>query len=119
MKAIAGGGGRQAGVARQASEVVGHEPLANGATLLLPGALRPWAGGRSSLPLEGATVGEMLDVLALSAPQLEWRLRDEQGQVRRHVQIFVGDTNIRDAAGLQTPVPDGGCVYIIPAVAGG
>jgi len=115
---VAGEGGRRPEVEGEARDV-GPETPGRPATLFLPGALQPWAGGRSSLSLEGATVGEMLDGLALSVPQLEWRLRDEQGMVRRHVQIFVGDTNIRDAAGLQTPVPEGGCVYIIPAVAGG
>lgn len=89
------------------------------ASLLVPAALGDWSGGRRELTVEGATVGAVLDSLAATMPALERRVRDEQGEVRRHVQVFVGETNIRDASGLDTPVPEGARMAIVPAVSGG
>jgi molybdopterin synthase sulfur carrier subunit len=95
-------------------------------TLRLPGALRELAGGRTAVTVEvgePATVGAVLDRLAADMPVLERRLRDERGEIRRHVNVFVdtrGDAvNVRDAALLATPVPAGSEVVVIPAVSGG
>ena len=54
-----------------------------------------------------------------SLPAARRRLRDETGALRRHVNVFVGDTNIRDGAGLAEPLPDGAEIQVIPAVSGG
>lgn len=89
----------------------------------VPSALRPFAGGQSRLRLElpagRADVAAVLDGLAGGHPGLERRVRDEQGRLRPHVNIFVGETNIRDAEHLATPVHDGTEVVILPAVSGG
>jgi molybdopterin synthase sulfur carrier subunit len=89
------------------------------ATLVFPAVLRPSAGGHAALPVAAATVGGALDELAASWPQLERRLRDEQGVVRRHIRIYVEDTDIAELSGLATPLPEGARVYIIPAISGG
>ena len=88
-------------------------------TVVLPTALRGMAGGRAEVAVGASTVGRALDVLAESLPQLERRVRDEQGVVRPHVRIFVGEVDIRDLSGLDTRLADGARVYVIPAVAGG
>lgn len=92
-------------------------------TVRLPGALRELAGGRRALavevPDEHATVGGLLDALADDLPAVERRIRDETGRLRAHVNVFVGDTNIRDVAGQREPLTDGAEVYVIPAVSGG
>lgn len=88
----------------------------------VPSALRPFSGGSPELRLDlpaGADVATVLDHLARDHPGLDRRLRDEQGRLRPHVNLFVGTTNIRDLDRLATAVPDGGEVVILPAVSGG
>ena len=82
----------------------------------LPTVLRPLAGGAERVEVEGATVGE---VFAALDPPLRRRLTDEQGAVRRHVNIYLGNDNIRDLDGLSTPLKDGDELMILPSVAGG
>ncbi len=89
------------------------------ASLHLPAVLRPSADGQGVLAVNAATVGQALDGLALNWPQLERRLRDEQGVVRRHIRIYLEDTDITDLSGLATPLPEGARIYIIPAISGG
>jgi sulfur-carrier protein len=91
-------------------------------TVRVPGVLRAEAGGNSSLELavtEGATLGGVLDEIGVRWPLLERRLRDEQGQLRRYVNIYVDGEECRGLAGMATPVPDRTEVLVIPSVAGG
>ncbi len=91
-------------------------------TLRLPAALRELARGDRAVVIElaePATVASLLDELALLLPAVERRIRDETGAQRRHVNLFVGVTNIRDGSGLGEPLVDGAEVYVIPAVSGG
>jgi sulfur-carrier protein len=91
-------------------------------TLRLPAALRELARGERTVVVEldePATVATLLDTLARRLPAVERRLRDETGTQRRHVNLFVGDVNVRDGAGLAEPLVDGADVYVIPAVSGG
>jgi molybdopterin converting factor small subunit len=69
--------------------------------------------------VEGATLGEVLGNLDAAHPGFRDRLFDEQGGLRRFVNVFVADDDVRFLQGLDTPVPDGETVSIIPAVAGG
>jgi molybdopterin converting factor small subunit len=83
----------------------------------LPTVLRPLAGGAERVEVEGkSTVGE---VVAALDPPLRRRLTDEQGAVRRHVNIYLGNDNIRDLDGLSTSLTDGDELLILPSVAGG
>ncbi len=91
-------------------------------TVRIPGVLRAEAGGNSSLELAVAadiTLGGVLDEIAVRWPLLERRLRDEQGQLRRYVNVYVDGEECRRIAGLATPVPDHTEVLVIPSVAGG
>ncbi len=87
----------------------------------LPGYLRPFADGKSQveLDLEQATVGEALAQLFAKFPGARDRVLTEVGSVRQHVNIFLGDENIRYLGGLDTPVPRGVRITILPAVSGG
>jgi molybdopterin converting factor small subunit len=93
----------------------------------VPAALRQVVAGRASVgsgvpatgPDGATTVGALLDHLAGTLPDLERRVRDEQGALRRHVNVFVGSTNIRDLDGQDTVLADGDEVAILPAVSGG
>jgi molybdopterin synthase sulfur carrier subunit len=88
-------------------------------TVRIPTTLRPMAGGRSTVEVEGATVGEVLKSLDAAHPGFADRLLDESGSLRRFVNVFVADDDVRFLQGLDTPVPDGETVAILPAVAGG
>jgi molybdopterin synthase sulfur carrier subunit len=90
-------------------------------TLVVPAALRDLNGGRSSVDLgaEIETVAEALDRLYELAPAVYHRVMTEVGEVRTHVNVFVGRDDIRWIRGLETPVPAGGELYILPAVSGG
>lgn len=90
--------------------------------LRLPGVLRPYVDGRSTVELEADRVHTIRDVLAqveLDHPALGRRLRDEQGVVRRHVNVYVDGADIRHAQQLDTPVGPGTEVVVVPAVSGG
>lgn len=89
--------------------------------VLLPASLRPYAGARAGLDLPGAprTVRDALDALRGLHPGVLDRVLTEQGDVRRHVNVFVGAESIRHTGGLDTPVPDGAEISIVPAVSGG
>jgi molybdopterin synthase sulfur carrier subunit len=88
-------------------------------TVRIPTTLRPIAEGKPSVEVDGATVGEVLGNLDAAHPGFKDRLLDEQGTLRRFVNVFVADDDVRFLQGLDTPVPDGETVAIIPAVAGG
>ena len=72
------------------------------------------AGGDGSV-----TVGDVLDVLGACHPALERRIRDERGDARTHVNLFVGADNVRDLDGPRTPIGAAQELTIIPAVSGG
>jgi molybdopterin converting factor small subunit len=87
--------------------------------LLLPAALRRYAGEEAEIEIRGGTLGEALDDLAMRLPQLERRLRDEQGKLRPHVLMFVDGVSVRGGSPMKTPVGDGAEVFVAPAVSGG
>lgn len=89
------------------------------ATVRIPTPLRQATAGQSTVDVDGDTVGEVLSALDKAYPGVGERLLDEQGEIRRFVNIFVDDEDVRFQSGLGTPVPDGATVSIIPAVAGG
>jgi len=90
-------------------------------TFHLAGFLRSFSGGAREVRLEvpGATVGDALRVLAERHPGISSRVLDEQGSVRRHVNVFIGDLSIRDTGGLSTPLHDGSTISLLAAVSGG
>jgi sulfur-carrier protein len=88
-------------------------------TVKIPSQLRAAAGGEAEGEVQGTTVGEALDALFEQHGDLRERLSDEGGGLRRFVNVYVGDEDIRFGDGLDTPVSDGDEVRILPAVAGG
>jgi molybdopterin synthase sulfur carrier subunit len=88
-------------------------------TVRIPTPLRGVTGGSGTVEVEGSTVGEVVQALDAAHPGIGERLLDEGGQVRRFVNVFVDDEDVRFAQGLETPVREGATVSIIPAVAGG
>jgi molybdopterin converting factor small subunit len=68
---------------------------------------------------EGATVADALSALAQAHPGVARRVRDEHGEIRRHVNVFAGTDNIRDLDGQQTSLANGADLSILPAISGG
>jgi molybdopterin synthase sulfur carrier subunit len=88
-------------------------------TVRIPTTLRPISGGVSQVQVEGATLSSVLANLEAVHPGFRDRLLDDAGALRKFVNVFVAEEDVRFLQGLDTPVPDGETVSIIPAVAGG
>ena len=88
-------------------------------TVKIPTQLRAAAGGEAETLLDGSTVQEVLDGLFDRFEELRGRISDDDGSLRRFVNVYVAGEDIRFLDGLATPVADGAEVTILPAVAGG
>ncbi len=88
-------------------------------TIRIPTQLRTLTAGAGEVTAGGSTVGEALKALDAAHPGFGERLFDDAGKLRRFVNVFVADEDIRFLQGLETPVDDATTVSIIPAVAGG
>jgi molybdopterin synthase sulfur carrier subunit len=85
----------------------------------IPSQLRPLTGGKREVVVEASTVGEALDDLEAHHPGLKARIVDETGQLRRFVNVFLADRDVRFLDGLDTPVRDGQTLSVVPAISGG
>ena len=85
----------------------------------IPTILRSYTGGAAEVTAEAGTLREVISDLDVSYPGIGGRILDDGGRLRRFVNVYVGDEDVRFAAGLDTPVPTGARVSVIPAVAGG
>ena len=88
-------------------------------TVRIPTTMRPLASGSSTVQVQGSSLAEVLADLDATYPGFNDRLFDETGNLRKFVNVFVADDDVRYLEGLATVVPDGETVSIIPAVAGG
>lgn len=90
-----------------------------GVTVRIPTQLRALTGGANRVEVPAGTVGDAIQALETAHPGFAERLLDEQGQVRRYVNLFVDDDDIRFEDGLATPIKEGQTLSVVPAVAGG
>jgi len=88
-------------------------------TVRIPTPLRKLTSEQETVNAEGSTIGEIIDNLEAAHPGLKERLCDESGQVRRFVNVFVNDEDIRFLKDQQTPVKETDEISIVPAIAGG
>lgn len=88
-------------------------------TVRIPTPLRKLTEEKDTVEATGATIGEIIDNLELSYPGLKERLCDEQGEVRRFVNIFLNDEDIRFLEDKATAVTESDEISIVPAIAGG
>jgi molybdopterin synthase sulfur carrier subunit len=89
------------------------------ATVRIPTILRNYTGGVGEVNAEGETLTEVLESLEGSHPGIRARILDDTGALRRFVNVYVGDDDVRFIGGLTAKVADGTKISIIPAVAGG
>ena len=85
----------------------------------IPTPLRPLTRGQGEVESKGSSIAEMIDNLNAAHPGLKDRLCDEQGELRRFVNIYVNEEDIRFLKGKHTSLKDGDEVSIVPAIAGG
>ena len=87
----------------------------------IPTILRTYTGGEKAVPGEGTTLSEVIDHLESNHPGIKERLIDAgaDGDLRRFVNVYVNDEDVRFTGGLETSVSDGDQVVVLPAVAGG
>jgi molybdopterin synthase sulfur carrier subunit len=88
-------------------------------TVRIPTPLRKLTNNQELVEVNGATVGEALAELQRRFPGIQERLLDEKGEVRRFVNVYVNEEDIRFLQNQQTPLKDGDEISIIPAIAGG
>jgi sulfur-carrier protein len=88
----------------------------------VPTILRAYTQGQSDVSVtveDGAALADVVAALDRAHPGIAARVLDDSGQIRRFVNVYVDDDDVRFGAGLETPTPDGARVSVIPAVAGG
>jgi sulfur-carrier protein len=88
-------------------------------SIRIPTILRTYTGGAAEVTAAPGTLREVIASLDGSYPGIGGRILDESGRLRRFVNVYVGDEDVRFVSGLDTPVPSGTQVSLIPAVAGG
>jgi molybdopterin converting factor small subunit len=88
-------------------------------TVQIPSALRKYCAGAATLPVSAATVRAALEELARNHPSLYRNLCDETGTLRRHLNVFVNSSHVRDREGLDSALAPGDVVTILTAVSGG
>jgi molybdopterin converting factor small subunit len=85
----------------------------------IPTILRTYTNGESEVSADGGTLAAVLDSLEQRYPGIKGRIVDEQGAIRRFVNVYVGNDDVRFLEALDTTTPEGAQVSVIPAVAGG
>ena len=88
-------------------------------TLRIPTPLRVYTGGKSEVTVTGVNVTAALGDLTAQFPAIKPHLFNEAGELRPFVNLFVGETNIKDLQGVDTPIKDNDKLMLIPSIAGG
>jgi len=90
-----------------------------GVTVRIPTPLRKFTGGKEQVEVRGATISEVIDDLELNFPGMKEKLYDDSGSIRKFLNIYLNDEDIRFMESVNTPVKDGDSISLIPAIAGG
>jgi len=87
--------------------------------LRIPTPLRAYTNGQSDVTVKGSNISEVLGDLTTQYPTIKPHLFNDAGELRPFVNLFVGENNIKDLQGVNTPVKDGEKIMLIPSIAGG
>ncbi len=88
-------------------------------TIRIPTPLRSMTGGKGEIEGQGASIAEVIEQMNVAYPGIKDRICDERGELRRFINIYLNEEDIRFLTGKDTPVKDGDAVSIVPAIAGG
>ena len=91
----------------------------NMTTLKIPTPLRYYTNGQAEVAVDGTDVAAAMRNLVEQYPTLEQHLYSSKGEMRAFVNLFLGENNIKDLQGLETPLNDGDTLRLIPSIAGG
>ena len=89
------------------------------AVVRIPTVLRPATGGATTVSVDGTTIGEVLNNLTESYPEIKGQLLNDDGSLHRFLNVYVNDDDVRYLGGVQAPVTDDDEITLLPAVAGG
>jgi adenylyltransferase/sulfurtransferase len=95
------------------------ENLGSMTTLRIPTPLRAYTSGKSEVQVSGVKISEALNDLTTQFPAIKPHIFNEGGELRPFVNLFVGESNIKDLQGVETPIKDGDKIMLIPSIAGG
>jgi len=87
--------------------------------LRIPTPLRAYTDGQSNITVAGANISEALTDLTAQYPTIKPHLFNEGGELRPFVNLFIGENNIKDLQGVETPIKDDDKLVLIPSIAGG
>jgi molybdopterin synthase sulfur carrier subunit len=85
----------------------------------IPTPLRSYVNGQSEIPVQGQTVADAMENLLTQYPDMRPHLTNTNGQLRPFVNLFLGESNVRDLQGLETPLKEDDKLLLIPSIAGG
>ncbi len=88
-------------------------------TVRVPTPLRPLTGNAEQIEVSGSSIKEIIDDMESKYPGIKDRLCDENGEIRRFINVYVNDEDIRFQKNQETPVKDGDLISVVPAIAGG
>jgi MoaD family protein len=88
-------------------------------SILVPAALRAYTERQAEIEVNGGTVGEAIADLAAKYSDIRKHIYKDENSLRDFINVYIGDTNIKEIEGLKTPVKDGDSVMLVPAIAGG
>jgi adenylyltransferase/sulfurtransferase len=88
-------------------------------TIIIPTALRVFTDRKKEFEANGSTVGDAILDFAAAYPDIKTHLFDDNGELRSFLNIYLGETNIRNIDGIKTPIKDGDTLMLVPAIAGG
>jgi MoaD family protein len=88
-------------------------------SILVPAALRAYTERQAEIEVNGGTAGEVIAVLAAKYPDIRKHIYKDDDNLRDFINVFIGDTNIKELDGLKTQIKDGDTVMLVPAIAGG
>ena len=88
-------------------------------SILIPAALRAYTERQAEVEVKGSTTGEVIADLAARFPDIKKHLYKDEDNLRDFINVYAGDTNIKELDGLKTAVKDGDTVMLVPAIAGG
>jgi len=88
-------------------------------SILVPAALRAYTERQAEIEVAGSTVGEVVAALAAKYPDIRKHIYKDDNNLRDFINVFIGDTNIKELEGLKSPIKDGDSIMLVPAIAGG
>ena len=88
-------------------------------TLRVPALMKVYLGNLSEVPVQGSTVSEIIADLVKRYPAIQNHIIDKNGELRRHVNLFLNDKNIKDLDGLETSVQENDRIILLPSISGG